>query len=94
MVNITNIEQCKRTVSGELRDIRFVVMLTEKEDQAIQSYRFACHIGSKGEAMRTLIRKGLEAEKVATAGEKFGDPTPTVAGHNNSSEECCDAAQR
>lgn len=66
MVNITNIEPGKRTVSGGLRDIRFVVMLTKKEDEEIQAYRFARQIGSKGEAMRTLIKKGLEKETAIT----------------------------
>lgn len=61
MVNIANFEQSKRTVSG-LRDIRSVVMLNEQEDKDIQAFRFARQIGSKAEAMRTLIRKGLEAE--------------------------------
>ena len=61
MVNIANMEHAERAVTG-LRDIRFVVMLNEQEDKDIQAFRFASQIGSKGEAMRTLIRKGLEAE--------------------------------
>lgn len=61
MVNITNMENSERAVTG-LRDIRSVVMLNEQEDKEIQEFRFARQIGSKGEAMRTLIRKGLEAE--------------------------------
>jgi len=61
MVNIANMEHAERAVTG-LRDIRFVVMLNEQEDKDIQAFRFARQIGSKGEAMRTLIRKGLEAE--------------------------------
>jgi hypothetical protein len=94
MINITNIEQGKRTVSGGLRDIRFVVMLTEKEDDEIQAYRFNRHIETKAEAMRALIRKGLEAERIAAAGVEFGDLSPTAADHNNTPKECCNAAQR
>jgi len=66
MVNITNMEKNDRPFCG-LRDIRFVVMLTEEEDKDIQAYRFNRQIETKAEAMRALIRKGLEAEtKTAT----------------------------
>lgn len=61
MVNIANMEHRERSLQG-LRDIRFVVMLNEQEDKAIQAFRFSRQIGSKGEAMRMLIRKGLAAE--------------------------------
>lgn len=61
MVNIANMEHSKRSVCG-LRDIRFVVMLTEQEEKEIQAFRFSHQIGSKGEAVRALIRKALEAE--------------------------------
>lgn len=85
MVNIANFEQGKRSVSG-LRDIRSVVMLNEQEESEIQAYRFGRHIGTKAEAVRTLIRKGLEAEKMATTGSEFGDQNPAGAATNNHQE--------
>lgn len=66
MVNFTNIEQGELSVSG-MRDIRFVVMLTREEEKEIQTYRFSRQISTKAEAMRELVRKGLETEmKTAT----------------------------
>lgn len=91
MVNIANFEKGKRSVCG-LRKLRFVVMLNAEEDQDIQSYRFEHQIGSKAEAMRTLIRKGLEAEKMATTGDEIGVTAPADAEQNNSLKENCSAA--
>lgn len=91
MVNITSLEDGKRTVSLA-RNIRFVVMLNEQEDKEIQAYRFSRQIGTKSEAMRILIRKGLETEKTATTGVEFGDLSPAVAENHNTRKECCDAA--
>jgi hypothetical protein len=70
MVNFANTEHGKRSVGG--RDIRFVVMLTEKEDKQIQAYRFARQIETKAEAMRSLMRKGLEAETKTATSELAG----------------------
>ncbi|MET3925905.1 hypothetical protein [Devosia sp. 2618] len=44
-----------------MRQSRFVMMLTESEDQAIQNFRFANRIGTKAGAARTLIERGLAA---------------------------------
>lgn len=71
MVNIANFDHGKRSVCG-LRGIRFVVMLNEQEDSEIQAYRFSQQIGSKAEAMRTLIRKGLAAETKTATSELAG----------------------
>lgn len=90
MVNIANFGHSKRSLH-RLRDIRFVVMLTEQEDKEIQTYRFAQQINTKAEAMRALIRKGLEAEKMATTGVEFGDQSPAEAGNSNR-QETIDAA--
>ncbi|MGN6772032.1 MAG: hypothetical protein ACTHJQ_19625 [Rhizobiaceae bacterium] len=78
----------------ERRNVRFPIMLTKHEDEALQAYRFSRQIGTKAEAARRLIEKGLEAEKMAATGPKFGDRNPAAADHNNTSEECCNAAQR
>jgi len=64
MVNMINMEHSERSLHGH-RDIRFVVMLNEQEEKAIQAYRFSRQIGTKAEAARRLIEKGLEAEKMA-----------------------------
>lgn len=71
MVNITNLEDGKRSVCG-LRGIRFVVMLNEQEDDEIQAYRFSQHIGSKAEAMRRLIKIGLATETKTATSELAG----------------------
>lgn len=92
MVNIANSEFGKRSVCG-LRKLRFVVMLNEQEDREIQAYRFAHQIGAKAEAMRTLIRKGLEAERMATTGNEIGVMTPAEAG-NSTDQEINDAERR
>lgn len=66
MVNMTNMEGGKQMVN-ESRTTRFVVMLTAGEHDAIQNYRFARRLGTKAEAVRQLVVKGLEAEtKTAT----------------------------
>ncbi|TGR84252.1 hypothetical protein EN866_33450 [Mesorhizobium sp. M2D.F.Ca.ET.223.01.1.1] len=49
------------------RDVRFPIMLTEAEDREIQEFRFAHQIGTKAEAARSLIKKGLEAAQTKTA---------------------------
>lgn len=78
MVNMTNIEHGKRTVDG--RTNRFVVMLTRGELEGISKYRHAHRIGSQGEAMRRLMKVGLEKEMAAT-GIEFGDQAPAAAGN-------------
>ena len=85
MVNITNMEHSKRSLHG-LRDIRFVVMLTEQEDKDIQAYRFNRQIETKAEAMRALIRKGLEAERIAATGNEIGVLAPAAAATTNHQE--------
>lgn len=91
MVNMTNLEDGKRSVRG-LRGLRLVVMLNEKEDDEIQAYRFSRQIGSKAEAMRRLIKIGLEAEEAATTGVEFGDQPPAEAEDRNTQGECSNAA--
>lgn len=90
MVNIANLDHGKRSVCG-LRDLRLVVMLNEQEDSEIQAYRFSRQIGSKAEAMRRLIKIGLEKE-MATTGVEFGDQSPVEAGDHNTHKERCNAA--
>ena len=84
MVNMTNLEKGKRSVFG-LRELRFVVMLTEDENAQIQEYRFTNRIGTKADAVRELIRRGLE-KKEATTGGKFGDLAPADAATSNRQE--------
>lgn len=51
-----------------LRSKRFTILLTEREEQDISEYRFSNRIATQAEAARTLIRKGLEKEMPAPAG--------------------------
>lgn len=90
MVNIVNSDHGKRSVR-RLRGLRLVVMLNEEEDSEIQAYRFSRQIGSKAEAMRRLIKIGLEKE-TATTGSEFGDTNPAEAGDHNTHKESCSAA--
>ena len=73
-----------------MRNVRFPLMLTEREDKEIQAYRFSRKIGTKAQAVRDLINKGLEAEKVATTGPEFGDTNPVDA-RNKTGLEANDA---
>jgi len=68
-------------------------MLNEKEDSEIQAYRFSRQIGSKAEAMRRLIKIGLEAERMATTGDEIGVLTPADADESNTHKERCNAAR-
>lgn len=68
-------------------------MLTSDEEQAIQDFRFANRIGTKAEAARQLIGKGLEASKsgagkeMATTGDEIGVMAPAEAGNNSNLEK-------
>lgn len=64
MVNITNLEHSKQSLNG--RTVRFVVMLTQQEQEEIQEFRYASKLDSKAEAMRALIKIGLAQTKTAT----------------------------
>lgn len=72
MVNMTNSKDGKQMVESSskgLRTHRFVVMLTEDEVVAISQHRWENQIVSASEAARQLIKKGLEKEMPAPAGE-------------------------
>lgn len=95
MVNLANsglIENHSKQSVNDSRPIRFALMISEAEDQAIQNYRFANRIGSKAEAARQLVAKGLEAEKMAATGVEIGVLSPVAAEDHNTHKECCDAA--
>jgi hypothetical protein len=52
----------------ERKDQRLALMIEPTLVGQIDTYRFSNRIGSQAEAMRALIRKGLEAEtKTATS---------------------------
>ncbi len=45
------------------RIIKFQMMMSKAESDAVDDYRFANRIKSKAGAIRLLMQKGLEAEK-------------------------------
>jgi hypothetical protein len=60
-------DENEEPVNG-LRSKRFTILLTEREEQDISEYRFSNRIATQAEAARSLIRKGLEKEMPAPAG--------------------------
>lgn len=48
---------------AQVRTERFPLMLSPKEVEAIEGYRWNQKIESRAEAVRRLIAKGLDAEK-------------------------------
>ncbi|MGX9390539.1 hypothetical protein ACWX0K_07000 [Nitrobacteraceae bacterium UC4446_H13] len=57
-----------------LRQNRFVLMLSDREIEAIQTYRFANRVGTKAEAVRGLIKLGLALQKAKGAAEGATSP--------------------
>lgn len=76
MVNMTNSEDGKRPVDG--RNLRFVVMLTASEYQAINEFRHAQKISTLATAARLLIADGLKMN--AATGTEIGVLSPAAAG--------------
>lgn len=58
-----------------VRTERFPVMLSPSELAEIDGYRFKHQIGPRAEAVRRLIRSGLDED--ATKAKGAGAPTPT-----------------
>lgn len=50
------------TDDREPKDVRLPVMVTRSEAEAIDAWRFENRIPSRAEAMRELMRRGLEAK--------------------------------
>ena len=51
-------------VKEKKMDVRKIVSMPAKLIERVKKYRFAKQINSESEAVRVLIEKGLEAEKV------------------------------
>ena len=49
--------------STEPKDRRVVMMMTRSELKAVDDWRFARRISSRGEAMRQLVALGLKAKE-------------------------------
>lgn len=47
------------------RDKRVPIMLTEDELKQIDEWRFLNKVGTRADAMRTLIKRGIEPQSVA-----------------------------
>lgn len=74
----------------EKKDRRIAMMIEPTLVNKIDTFRFSNRIGSQAEAMRKLIKIGLENE-VATTGVEFGDTAPADAEQNNTHKESCSA---
>ena len=70
-------------VSGQNRDERLQIMLTEEELSALDDWRFARRMPSRAAAVRELLRRGLTAEGVTLTGGRMKSKdfgiTPTAA---------------
>ena len=51
--------------SDGLRDLRVILAISQAERDAIDDWRFAHRIASRSEAIRALIRAGLEATQLS-----------------------------
>jgi metal-responsive CopG/Arc/MetJ family transcriptional regulator len=60
-------------MAGENKDTRVVIMMSQREVAAVDQWRFENHIGSRGEAIRQLIRKGFMADYQDTKRAKLDD---------------------
>lgn len=74
-----------------MKEQRIALMMEPSLAHRIDSFRYASRIATRAEAMRVLIKSGLENE-VATTGVEFGDAAPVEAEQNNTHEESCSAA--
>ena len=71
------------------RGERLQIMLTEKELEALDNWRFKAHMPSRAAAVRELLKRGLAAEGLALAmsGAKSSDFGVTrVASERESAE--------
>lgn len=58
---------------------RVVLMMSDDDLGALDGWAIPAGLPSRSEAIRTLIRKGIEASASETAtGDKFGDQTPAA----------------
>ncbi len=54
-------------MSGTTREERLQIMLTTRELEALDSWRFSARMPSRAAAIRELLRRGLAAEGFALA---------------------------
>lgn len=74
---------------NERKDQRIALMIEPTLVGQIDTFRFSNRIGSQAQAMRVLIRRGLEAEKIAATGRSLA--TEPVAAALNNHQETIDA---
>jgi hypothetical protein len=46
----------------EIKDLRMIFLMSESEQKELDDFRLSHGIGSRGAAIRMLIRRGIEAE--------------------------------
>lgn len=71
---------------------RIGTTFTDEELAAMDEWGFFRKIRSRSEVIRRLVRKGLEAERMATTGVEIG-VLPPVDADNNNHQEMTDAAR-
>lgn len=72
-------------MAGVSRGERLQIMLTRKELEALDTWRFAARMPSRASAIRELLKRGLSAEGFAVAdsqmkSSQFGVQTSAAAG--------------
>lgn len=72
-------------MAGTAREERLQIMLTEKELEALDTWRFAARIPSRASAIRELLKRGLAAEGFIEADSRmksgeFGVSGPRTLG--------------
>ena len=78
------------------RGERLQIMLTPKELEAVDNWRFARRMPSRAAAVRELLKRGLSAEgfEVAEAGSHSKDFGVTGASSENPTQDRAEKAER
>ena len=67
-------------MAGLQRDERLQIMLTRKELEALDNWRFAARMPSRASAIRELLKRGLVAEGFAQADGQMKSADFSIAG--------------
>ena len=59
----------------EIKDLRMIFLMSQSEQKELDDFRFSHGIGSRGAAIRMLIRRGIEAEGRARETENLSIET-------------------
>jgi hypothetical protein len=67
-------------MAGLQRDERLQIMLTQKELEALDTWRFAARMPSRASAIRELLKRGLAAEGFAQADGQMKSADFSISG--------------